>query len=138
MSKHGMLRRAVSVLALSALLGGCATHRANIAYIDTQRISANWPKFINDQNQLYSDLQSIENSKAEPARKASEVARVQALYGRYQSDLTREVREAATAVARRHGYRLVVTREGRAYGGVDATAEVESMLKITERVKAEP
>ncbi|TAM89429.1 hypothetical protein EPN42_07700 [bacterium] len=134
MKAYAALRAALTLLALGAVLSGCAERRADIAYVDTQRISANWPKFINDQNQLYSDLQGIENGKMSQAEKAAEVARVQALYGRYESELTREVRAAAAEVARRHGYRLVVTREGRAYGGVDVTREVETILKITERV----
>ncbi|TAM77674.1 hypothetical protein EPN44_02230 [bacterium] len=127
------MRSALILVVLGAALSGCSVRGAEVAYVDTQRISANWPKFINDQNQLYSDLQGIENAKVSQAEKTAEVARVQALYGRYESDLTREVRAAAAEVARRHGYRLVVTREGRAYGGIDATREVEVILKITER-----
>jgi|SRR5579872_889632 len=127
------LRATVLLLTLAVAASGCAARRSEIAFVDTQRISANWPKFINYQNQLYSDLQAIENAKESQQQKAAQVARVQALYGRYEADLTRQVRGAATEVAKRHGYMLVVTREGRAYGGVDVTKEVESILNITEK-----
>ncbi|HVA37562.1 MAG TPA: hypothetical protein VNJ51_08115 [Candidatus Dormibacteraeota bacterium] len=127
-------------LTLALALGGagCARRGGMVAYVDTQRISANWPKFINYQNQLYSDLQAIEDGKGSDAQKAAEVARVQRLYRRYEADLTTQVRAAAAQVAQRDGYRLIVTREGRAYGGVDVTKQVEKILNVTERVTRQP
>ncbi|MDE2572015.1 MAG: hypothetical protein KGM44_05775 [bacterium] len=124
---------ALSLSIAVPLASGCAVRRNDVAFVDTQRISANWPKFINYQNQLYSDLQGVENGKGSRQEKAAAVARVQTLYEHYESDLTKQVRGAAAQVARRHGYRLIVTREGRAYGGVDVTKEVEAILKITEK-----
>lgn len=134
-------RRALSaalLLTLTLTAGGCAAGRHEIAYADTQRISANWPKFINYQNQLYSDLQAIENGKGSEQQKAAQMAHVQSLYRHYQAELTAEVRHAAAMIAQHDRYTLIVTREGRAYGGDDVTKQVEAILKITERTALHP
>ncbi|MBV9972555.1 MAG: hypothetical protein JO135_04400, partial [Candidatus Eremiobacteraeota bacterium] len=92
----------------------------------------NWPKFQNYNNQLSMDMQTIDQSNTSAEQKARQRAALQAKYNQIQTELTKEVRDAATQVAKVQNFRLVVTRQYVGYGGTDITPDVERILKITE------
>ena len=65
-----------AALALAALCACANRTQSNIGLVDVQRISANWPKFQNYQNQLTADAQTIEHSNRSARDKASARAAV--------------------------------------------------------------
>jgi len=128
------LRRALLGCAAAAALGGCAHQDAgHVATVDLGRISSNWPKFINYNNQLGSDEQAIESSNAPERVKAQERDRLRARFVQMQNEVAGDVQDAVKQLAAQKGYQLVVTREFVGYGGIDITADVEKMLDITEK-----
>ena len=134
--------RGVRLLIASALLAAlCACARgpeSTIGLIDVQRISSNWPKFQNYQNQLANDAQTIERSNRSPRDKAQARAELQARFARAQRELTNDVSNAAKQVAADKHLTFVFTQQFVGYGGVDITSDVEKILKIEEKPSPTP
>jgi Skp family chaperone for outer membrane proteins len=130
--------RAFFTLAALAALAACGNKGSdsNIGLVDVQRISQNWPKFQNYQNQLANDAQTIERSNRRD--KAQARAQLQQRFARAQDELTRDVGDAAKQVAADKHLSYVFTRQYVGYGGVDITPDVEKILKITERPSPSP
>jgi Skp family chaperone for outer membrane proteins len=110
----------------------------DIGTVNVARITSNWPKFLNYQNQLTSDAQAIDRSTAPEPQKAKQRAQLQHRFERFQNEVTGDVRAAAEQVAAERHLKLVVTREFVGYGGVDITGDVEKILKITEAATPKP
>lgn len=130
-----MNNRIVLVALAASLLGATACSHApasDIGLVDVTRITANWPKFINYQNQLNADMQAIQRSSASDTVKARQVQGLQLQFQQNQTELTNDVRDAAQQVATAKQLHAVVTRQFVGYGGVDITADVEKALNITE------
>jgi Skp family chaperone for outer membrane proteins len=128
----------VTAAALLAILPACAGPKTDIGLIDTSRIQAVWPKFINYENQLNSDGQAIQRSNAPLAQKQRQAADFQRRYVSAQNELTDDVRNAAQQVAKDKGLKFVFTREYVGYGGVDITSDVEKVLKIDDKATPRP
>ncbi len=132
--------RAVLIGTLLASLCACASGGAqsNIGLVDVQRIAANWPKFQNYQNQLAADAQAIDRSNRSTRDKARERAQLQQRFTQAQSELTRDVTDAAKQVAGDKHLTYVFTRQFVGYGGVDITPDVEKVLQIVEKPSPSP
>ncbi|HEY0798196.1 MAG TPA: hypothetical protein VGD50_03545 [Candidatus Baltobacteraceae bacterium] len=116
-----------------ALLAACSHGESSpVATVDVARISANWPKFINYQNQLSADADALEHANISDSAKQRQRDLLQQRYADMQAEVTTDVRNAAQQVADQRHFSLVVTREFVGYGGVDITPDVEKLLKITE------
>jgi Skp family chaperone for outer membrane proteins len=125
--------------ALLAILPACSNQpKSDIGLVDTSRIQANWPKFMNYENQLNADGAAIRNSRAPLAQKQSQAADFQRRYVKAQTELTDDVRNAAKQAAADRGLKYVFTREYVGYGGVDITADVEKILKIDDKATPAP
>jgi Skp family chaperone for outer membrane proteins len=123
----------VAVLAVACALGGCAQQQASsIATVDIPRITSNWPKFINYNNQLAADTQAIQRSSASDRDKQRQLVGLRQRYINMQTEVTGDVRNAVQQIAAQRHFSLVVTREFVGYGGVDITPDVEKLLNITE------
>ncbi len=134
-------RAARALLATLLFAGLCACTngtQSNIGLVDVQRISANWPKFQNYQNQLAADAQTIERSNRSARDKASARAALQARFAQAQSELSTDVSTAAKQVAADRHLTYVFTRQYVGYGGVDITADVEKILKIDDKSTPAP
>lgn len=129
-----MNKRFALVLAAGAFATvGCSRAPAgDIGLVDVQRVVAHWPKFINYQNQLNADVAAIRQSRGSDAEKARQMADVQRRFQASQSELTENVRAAATQVAGTRHLRFVLTAESIGYGGTDITPDVEKALQIVE------
>ncbi|MBV9102384.1 MAG: hypothetical protein JO060_02275 [Candidatus Eremiobacteraeota bacterium] len=127
---------AVVLLGLSGCNGGGGS--SDIGTVNVSRITANWPKFLNYQNQLAADASAIDRSSVSDATKAKERASLQQRFLRFQNEVTSDVRSAAEQVAAQRHLKLVVTREFVGYGGVDITPDVEKILQITETATPTP
>ncbi len=133
------LRTILLAAAAAAVLAGCSGgSRSPIGLVDVQRLTSNWPKYINYQNQLVADEQAISSSKASISQKRLQAMQLEKRYAGIQNELVKEVRDAATQVAREKNMKLVVTREFVGYGGTDITPEVEKILGITEKATPSP
>jgi Skp family chaperone for outer membrane proteins len=123
-----------SLLFIPALivLVACGRQSSPIATVDVARISANWPKFINYQNQLSADADALEHADLPESEKQRERDALARQYDEMQDEVTSDVRAAAQQVADERHFELVVTREFVGYGGVDITPDIEKILKITE------
>src|SRR5208337_4502133 len=130
-----MKRTFLAGLTVAAALCGCSMIQpsSSIATVDIARITANWPKFINYNNQLASDTDAINRSRLSPQQKARQIAVLQRRFSAMQDEVTGDVRTAAEQVAGERHFKLVVTREFVGYGGVDITPDVEKILKIVEK-----
>jgi hypothetical protein len=128
------VKRHLASLALAAaLLAGCTPGGGNdIGTVDVQRMVANWPKFINYNNQLNADAAAIERSNMPEQQKQSQRAALRRRYADMQNELQTDVQGAASQVAGDKHLKLVVTKEAIGYGGVDITPDVEKVLKIVE------
>ncbi len=133
MKKHTIV---ITTLA-AALLAGCGSS-SPVGLVDVQRIVANWPTYQNYQNQLVLDEQSITQKKESLAQKRRDALALQARYAKITEQLTQQVRDAASKIAQQKNLKLVVTREGVGYGGVDITPEIEKALNITEKATPSP
>jgi Skp family chaperone for outer membrane proteins len=131
-------RLAPAVLAAAVLATAACSRppQSDIGLVDVQRIVANWPKFINYQNQLNADVATIQQSRAADAVKRRQLEDVQRRFVANQTELTGDVRTAATQVAGEKHLRLVFTRQFVGYGGVDITTDVEKILHIEEKTPA--
>ncbi len=121
----------------AAALAGCAP-KSPIGLVDVQRIVANWPEYQGYQNQLYNDERSIQSRRESSARKQRAAFDLQRKYERVTNALSQQIRDAAGRIASQRQLKLVLTREGIGYGGVDITADVEKALNITEKATPTP
>ncbi|HUZ50439.1 MAG TPA: OmpH family outer membrane protein [Candidatus Dormibacteraeota bacterium] len=133
MKKHTIV---ITTLA-AALLAGCGSS-SPVGLVDVQRIVANWPTYQNYQNQLVLDEQAITQKKESLQQKRRDAIALQARYAKITEQLTQQVRDAASKIAQQKNLKLVVTREGVGYGGVDITPEIEKALNITEKATPSP
>jgi Skp family chaperone for outer membrane proteins len=120
-----------------ALLAGCA-NSSPVGLVDVNRIVANWSVYQSFQQQLMADEQSIAQSRASQAEKQREVVILQKKYAGITAELTKKIRDAASTVAQSKNLKLIVTKEGVGYGGVDITKDVESALGITDKATQAP
>ncbi|MGD0475177.1 MAG: hypothetical protein ABSB70_18450 [Candidatus Velthaea sp.] len=134
------VRSILMVVLGSALIAGCAppAPKSTIGLIDTARITSNWPKFQNYQNQIAADEAAIQRSNASNAQKAQQIAQLQQRYVSAQRELTDDVSNAAQQVAKDKGLTYVFTRQYVGYGGVDVTTDIEKILKIEEKATPAP
>jgi uncharacterized protein (DUF885 family) len=105
---------------------------AQVATVDVTRISANWPKFINYQNQLSADVDALERARLSEGERKRQRDVLLRQYKAMQDEVTNDVRRAAQQIAERRRLKLVTTREALGYGGIDITSDVEKLLNITE------
>jgi Skp family chaperone for outer membrane proteins len=127
----------ILIFCAGAALAGC-TARSPIGLVDVQRIVANWPEYQGYQNQLYADEHSIQSRRESSARKERAAIDLQRKYERVTNQLTQQIRDAAGRIASQRQLKLVLTREGVGYGGVDITGDVEKALNITEKATPTP
>ncbi|HEY1728532.1 MAG TPA: OmpH family outer membrane protein [Candidatus Baltobacteraceae bacterium] len=133
--KHGI---ALAIVALTLYGCGIGKPKSDIGIIDLTRIMANWPKFENYNNQIQADAFAIEQSKEPESQKARQRAELQQRFAQYQTEITGNIRDAAQTVATQKNYKMIFTRQGVGYGGVDITADVEKVLNITEKATPKP
>ena len=126
----------LAVLVVAAALAGCASQQSQVATVNITRITQNWPKFINYNNQLASDTDAINRSSASPRDKQRQLDQLRQQFIKMQEEVTNDVRVAAEQVASQRHFKLVITREFVGYGGTDITTDVEKILKITEKSPA--
>jgi Skp family chaperone for outer membrane proteins len=119
------------------MLAGCAA-RSPIGLVDVQRIVSNWPEYQSDQNQLLADERAIASKRESAAVKQRDAAALQQKYARMTDQLSQQIRAAAGTIAQQRQLKLVFTREGIGYGGVDITSDVERALNITEKTTPSP
>ncbi len=132
------MKKPVIALGLLAALCGCGGPKPTIGLVDVPRITANWPKFQNYQNQLSADASALQRSSASNAQKAQQQVALQQRFNAAQTELTGEVQDAAKQVAANKGLKYVFTRQYVGYGGVDITPDVEKILKIEEKATPAP
>jgi Skp family chaperone for outer membrane proteins len=125
-------------LAFLALPACSQPPQSTIGLVDVPRITSNWPKFLNYQNQLNADANAVQQSHASPAEKQRQMAALNARYLAGQTELTNNVRDAAQQVAGDKHLTFVLTQQYVGYGGIDITADVEKVLQITERATPAP
>lgn len=133
MKKHLL----VIALCAAAVPAACAPS-SQIGLVDVQRIVANWPEYQGYQNQLNADERSIGARRESQSRKQFDALALQRKYGKVTDQLSGEIRDAAGKIASQRQLKLVFTREGVGYGGVDITADVEKALNITEKATPSP
>lgn len=132
-----MTRRLLFLAAL--ILAGCGqSSSSDVAVVSISRITSNWAKFINYNNQLSADAAAIERARVSDAEKQRERDQLRQQYVKMQDEVTTDVRNAAEQVAKQRNFKLVVTNEFTAYGGTDITRDVEKVLNITERATPSP
>ncbi|HEV7178428.1 MAG TPA: hypothetical protein VGN11_01045 [Candidatus Baltobacteraceae bacterium] len=122
----------------AAMLAGCTGNSSPVGLIDVNRVVANWPVYQNDQQQLLVEEQKIVQSKTSAGQKAREAQALQKKYAGITDDLTKQIRDAANKIATQRNLKLVVTKQGVGYGGVDITADVEKLMNITEKATPSP
>ena len=127
----------IGAATFAALLAGCGAS-SPIGLVDVQRIVTNWPEYQGYQSQLLVDEQNIASGRGSTADKQRAALRLQAKYAKITEQLTQQIRDAATKIASQKQLKLVVTREGIGYGGVDITSDVEKSLNITEKASPAP
>jgi Skp family chaperone for outer membrane proteins len=125
-------------LVLASLCACSNAPKTSIGLVDVQRISSNWPKFQNYQNQLANDAQTIERSNKNQREKDRARAELQARFAQAQNELSHDVSDAANKVAGEKHLTYVFTRQYVGYGGVDITPDVEKILKIEEKPSPSP
>lgn len=119
------------------MLAGCG-NSSPVGLVDVQRIVGNWPEYQNYQSQLLRDEQSIATGRENKAQKQRAAIALQKKYAAITEQLTQQIRNAATKIAQERKLKLVVTRQGVGYGGVDITGDVEKVLNITEKATPTP
>lgn len=129
----------VLVAAIAALLlAACGGRSSPVGLVDVQRLTANWPQYMNAQNQLLADEQALGSGRGSAAQKQREIQALQQRYQQISAQLVSQVRDAATKVAQQKQLKLVLTREFVGYGGTDITPDVEKIMGITERASPAP
>lgn len=130
--------RTIIIATLSAaLLGGCGTS-SQIGLVDVQRIVSNWPEYQGYQNQLLSDERTIAAGRGNRVQKQRAAVAMQQKYTKITEQLTQQIRDASKKIAEQRQLKLVLTREGVGYGGIDITPDVEKTLNITEKATPSP
>jgi len=119
------------------MLTGCGA-KSSIGLVDVQRIVSNWPEYQGYQNQLLSEEKSISSKRESNARKTLDATVLQKKYAKVTDKLSQQIRDAAGKIAQQRNLKLVLTREGIGYGGVDITGDVEKALNITEKATPTP
>jgi Skp family chaperone for outer membrane proteins len=119
------------------MLASCAPH-SPIGLVDVQRIVSNWPEYQGYQNQMYSEERSITTRRESNSRKQRDAFDLQRKYNKITDQLSGQIRDAAGKIASQRQLKLVLTREGIGYGGVDITGDVEKALNITEKASPTP
>ncbi|BDE04733.1 hypothetical protein WPS_00090 [Vulcanimicrobium alpinum] len=133
------MKRIILLASLLASLAACSNApKSQIGLIDEERIKANWPKFLNYQNQLSNDAQTIERSGKPDKVKQQLRAALQDRFARDQIELSNDVGAAASQIAQEKHLSYVFTRQYVGYGGVDITPDVEKLLKIEEKATPAP
>lgn len=127
----------LSAALIAVIATGCAAS-SPIGLVDVNRIVNNWPEYQNYQSQLYVDEQHIASGKGSTAQKQQAVLAMQQKYSKITEQLTQQIRDAASKIATAKQLKLVVTREGIGYGGVDITPDVEKSLNIVEKASPAP
>ncbi len=128
------MRRTITIAGALLALAGCGQQpSSDIATVDVGRITSNWPKFINYNNQLAADADAVQRSSDSPRAKQARLVALRRRYLDMQNEVTGDVRAAVEQVANDRHFKLVVTHEFVGYGGVDITPDVEKVLKITEQ-----
>lgn len=130
-------QNSIVLLLLALTLAGCAPH-SSIGLVDVQRIVSNWPEYQGYQNQMYSEERSISSRRESNARKQRDAFNLQRKYTRVTDQLSAQLRDVASKIAQQRQLKLVLTREGIGYGGVDITGDVEKALNITEKASPTP
>jgi Skp family chaperone for outer membrane proteins len=128
----------VIIAALAALTLTACGQSSPVGLLDVQRLTANWPQYINVQNQLLADQRAIETGSGSNAQKAKQVAQLQAKYSTLSQQLVNQIKDAAAKVAQQKNLKLIVTREFIGYGGTDITPDVEKQMGITESASPSP
>ncbi|HTZ53880.1 MAG TPA: hypothetical protein VMB20_02370 [Candidatus Acidoferrum sp.] len=127
------MKKQLLLLSLAAaIVAGCA-NASPVGLVDVNRIVSNWPVYQSFQQNLLQDEQAIQASKASAAQKQRQAAALQRKYAGITDQLTQQVRDAASKVAQQKNLRLVVTKEGVGFGGVDITKDVEKVMNITDK-----
>ena len=133
------MRRIIIAAALLASLTACSkAPQSSIGLLDVERIKANWPKFLNYENQLSNDVQTIERSGKPEAEKNRLRAALQQRFAQAQTEVSNDVSDAAKQVANDKHLTYVFTRQYVGYGGIDITPDVEKILKIEEKATPAP
>jgi Skp family chaperone for outer membrane proteins len=127
----------VILICVAAALAACAGH-SSIGLVDLQRIVSNWPEYQGYQSQLLTEERSISSRRESAARKVSDAQALERKYAKVTDQLSAQIRDAAGKIASQNQLKLVVTREGIGYGGVDITSDVEKALNITEKATPTP
>ncbi len=130
-------QRLILLFCAAGALAGCGAH-SSIGLVDVQRIVANWPEYQGYQNQLYAEERSIQSRRESARRKQQATLDLQRKYTKVTDQLSSQIRDAAGKIASQRQLKLVLTREGIGYGGVDITADVEKALNITEKATPTP
>jgi Skp family chaperone for outer membrane proteins len=137
-----MNNRIVLAALAASLLGTAACSKppssSDIGVVDVARLSSNWPKFLNYQNQLNSDMNAIKTSRAPEGQKQRQMQGLQYRFATNQTELTNNVHDAAQQVATEKHLRFVLTRQFVGFGGVDITPDVEKILQIVEKATPAP
>ena len=131
------MHKQLMLLIAAAMLAGCGTS-SPIGLVDVQRIVANWPEYQGYQNQLISDERSIAARRESSSHKERDALDLQRKYTKVTDKLSQQIRDVAGKIATQRQLKLVLTREGIGYGGVDITADVEKALNITEKASPTP
>lgn len=127
----------VFLLCAAVAFASCAPP-SPVGLVDVQRIVANWPEYQGYQNQLYSEERALQGRRESNARKQRAIIALQRKYALVTDRLSSQVRDAAGRIASQRQLKLVLTREGIGYGGVDITRDVEKALNITEKATPTP
>lgn len=131
------MKRAFLILFCGTILTACAAS-SPIGLVDVQRIVNNWSEYQGYQNQLLVEERSISSRRESSARKQIDALALQRKYAKVTDQLSQQIRSAAGKIAAQRQLKLVLTREGIGYGGVDITGDVEKALNITEKATPTP
>lgn len=127
----------VIIPCFAAIVTACAGHSA-IGLVDVQRIVANWPEYQTYQTQLLAEERSIAARRESMAHKQSDTMALERKYQTLNDSLSKQIHDVAAKIATQDSLKLVLTREGIGYGGVDITSDVEKALNITEKATPTP
>lgn len=125
------------LLFIATLMCGCAGH-SSIGLVDVQKIVTNWPEYQGYQNQMLTEERSISSRRESAARRQRDAMALERKYAKVTDQLSQQIRDAAGKIASQDQLKLVLTREGIGYGGVDITKDVEKALNITEKATPTP
>jgi hypothetical protein len=127
----------IAILSVAALLAACGTH-SSVGLVDVQRLVANWQEYQGYQNQMFAEERSISSRRESASHKQRDAIDLQRKYSKITDRLSQQIRDAAGKIATQRQLKLVMTREGVGYGGVDITGDVEKALNITEKPSPSP